>query len=309
MEQINADAVPIRRIIKRKGGHDGHGSSAWKVAYADFVTAMMSLFIVLWIVNESPEIRQAVAQYFKDPGVIKGSQWIMETSGLSGSIPAPGFSQEMQRPEPASNDIANEQERLEQTRKKLREALVQLPEFKNLDKQVSMNISPEGLRIELMEREDSLFFEVGSAIPRLEAARLFAVIARELSRLPNQLAVEGHSDSRPFGSETYTNWELSADRANAARRLMEGAGLPADQIVEVRGYADRHLYNPRDPTDYRNRRVSIIVKALAPQSPAAPKTPQVAVKERKKEPPTAQTVDKSGLPMLNVAPAPISLAY
>jgi chemotaxis protein MotB len=147
MQPINTDAVPIRRIIKRKASHDGHGSSAWKVAYADFVTAMMSLFIVLWIVNESPDIRQAVAQYFKDPGVIKGSQWIMETSGLNGPLPAPGFSQEIQRPEPLPNDVARDQERLEQTRKKLQEALIQLPEFKNLDQQVSLKVTPEGLRI------------------------------------------------------------------------------------------------------------------------------------------------------------------
>ncbi len=260
---LNGEA-PVQRIIKKKGGHGGHHGGAWKVAYADFVTAMMALFIVLWIMAQSQSIRQNVAQYFKNPGLLPHSQGFMENSNLGGEMPTPGHSQELQRPSPAPADVADEAQRFEETKKKIQEMLAQLPELEGLKDLIRMEITKDGLRIELMEREDARFFEVGSPNINPQAQKIFGIIAKELGRLPNHVTIEGHTDSRPYGNnKNYSNWELSADRANSARRLMDHTGLQNGQIAEVRGYADRHLFNHQDPNDYRNRRVSIIVKPLS----------------------------------------------
>lgn len=261
MASHNGEAQ-ILRIVKKKGGHGGHHGGAWKVAYADFVTAMMALFIVLWIMAQSQAIRQNVSQYFKNPGLLPHSQGLMEKSDMGGEMPTPGHSQELQRPSPAPADVVDDQKRLEETKKKIEEIIAQMPELESLKDQIRFQITDEGLRIELMEREDGRFFEVGSAKINPSATKIFGVIAKELGELPNHLTIEGHTDSRPYGKHDYSNWELSADRANSARRLMDTSGTKPGQIIEVRGYADRHLLNAQDPEDYRNRRVSIIVKFL-----------------------------------------------
>ena len=261
MSNLNGEAQFVR-IVKKKGHHGGHHGGAWKVAYADFVTAMLALFIVLWIMAQSQSIRQNVAQYFKNPGILPNSQGLMDSSNIGGEMPTPGHSQELQRPAPAPADVVNDQKRLEETKKKIQEILAQMPELENLKDQVRLEITDEGLRIELMEKEKARFFEVGSAKINREAKKIFGVISKELSVLPNHLTIEGHTDSRPYGSKNYTNWELSADRANAARRLMGEGGVKPDQVSEVRGYADRRLFVNDNPNDDRNRRVSIIVNYL-----------------------------------------------
>lgn len=261
MANLNGEAQFIR-IVKKKAHHGGHHGGAWKVAYADFVTAMLALFIVLWIMAQSQSLRQNVAQYFKNPGLLPQSQGLMENSNIGGEMPIPGHSQELQRPAPAPADVADDQRRLEETKKKIQEMLAQMPELENLKDQVRLEITDEGLRIELMEREKARFFEVGSAKINKEAQKIFGVISKELGILPNHLTIEGHTDSRPYGSQNYTNWELSADRANAARRLMKEEGVKPGQISEVRGYADRRLFVHDNPNDDRNRRVSIIVRYL-----------------------------------------------
>ncbi len=261
MSNLNGEQ-PIQRIIKKKGGHGGHHGGAWKVAYADFVTAMMALFIVLWIMAQSQSIRLNVAQYFKNPGLLPQSQGLMEKSDMGGEIPTPGHSQDLQRPSPAPADVVDDAKRLEETKKKIEEMIAQLPDLESLKDQVRFEITDEGLRIELMEQEKSKFFEVGSANIHPQAQKIFGIISKELGRLPNHLTIEGHTDSRPYGKQNYTNWELSSDRANAARRLMDTLGLNPSQIADVRGYADRRPYYSQDTTDFRNRRVSIIVKPL-----------------------------------------------
>lgn len=261
MSNLNGEQ-PVQRIIKKKGGHGGHHGGAWKVAYADFVTAMMALFIVLWIMAQSQSIRLNVAQYFKNPGLLPHSQGLMEKSDMGGELPTPGHSQELQRPSPAPADVVDDAKRLEETKKKIEEMIAQMPDLEGLKDQVRFEITDEGLRIELMDRENARFFEVGSANINPPAQKIFGVIAKELGVLPNHLALEGHTDSRPYGKQNYSNWELSSDRANAARRLMDNLGLKPSQIAEVRGYADRRPFNSQDTTDYRNRRVSIIVKPL-----------------------------------------------
>ncbi len=247
------------RIFKKRKIVSGHHSGAWKVAYADFVTAMMALFIVLWIMSQSQSIRLAVAQYFKDPGILPGATGIMETSDMGGKMPTPGHSQELQTPAPINPEISQDKSNLEEVKKRIEEMIAQLPEFQKLKDQVLMEITTEGLRIELLEKENSNFFDIGSANLKPETQKILNLIAQELGRLPNKVTIEGHTDSRPYGSQSYTNWELSTDRANAARRLMATTGLKPDQVFTVRGFADRRLRNVQDPLDFQNRRVSIIV--------------------------------------------------
>ncbi len=286
------------RIIKKKKvqGGGAHGG-AWKVAYADFVTAMMALFIVLWIMGQSQAVRQNVAQYFKNPGLLPGASGLMETSDIGGEMPTPGHSQELQTPSPITPDIASQVGSLEEVKKRISEVIAQLPELSRLKDQVALEITDEGLRIELLDKENSHFFDLGSANLKPETQEVLKVIARELGKVPNRVGVEGHTDSRPYGTRNYTNWELSADRANAARRLMEDGGVKPGQVVSVRGCADRQLRNPKDPLDFQNRRVSIMVmfqgqsrqepldlkkieedlhkspeKSVAPATPAVPET-------------------------------------
>lgn len=285
------------RIIKKKkisqGGHGG----AWKVAYADFVTAMMALFIVLWIMSQSQSIRQNVAQYFKNPGLLPGATGLLETSDVGGEMPTPGHSQELQTPSPIHPDLASERGALEKIKKRISEIIAQLPELSRLKDQVALEITDEGLRIELLDLDNSHFFDLGSANLKAETQELLKLIAQELGKVPNHITVEGHTDSLPYGSKTYTNWELSADRANAARRLLEDAGAKPGQITSVRGYADRQLRYPDDPNKVQNRRVSIIVMF-----------PEKSPKERLDAPKILdnlqKTTDKPKSPEPSESPAP-----
>ena len=229
-----------RREYDEESGHRG---SAWKVAYADFVTAMMALFIVLWLISSGREVREAVSGYFRDPH---------GHASLSGSAHA-GSGEGM----PVDHSNVN------QLRQKLQQAMHDLPGFQKFAGYVQFTATGEGLRIELLEKEGGLFFESGSPKPTSNGEQLFELLAQQLGDLPNAVAIEGHTDARPFryqNLDAYGNWELSFDRANMARRIMVAAGLRAEQVSEIRGYADRRIYIPTDPTDSRNRRVSVIIK-------------------------------------------------
>ena len=220
-----------------------HHSGAWKVAYADFVTALMALFIVMWLISAGREVREAVSGYFRDP---RGYQ------KLSGSAHAG-----------SGEGMKVDQANVNQLRTKLEQAMRDLPGFQKFAGYVQFTATGEGLRIELLEKEGGMFFETGSPRPTPNGQELFELLAQQLGVLPNTVALEGHTDSRPFrygALDAYGNWELSFDRANAARRIMLAAGLRSDQVSEIRGYADRRIYVPSDPTDSRNRRVSVIVK-------------------------------------------------
>ncbi len=238
-------------VIKKKKGHGGHHGGAWKVAYADFVTAMMALFIVLWLLSTSEETKKAIGGYFQDPaGVGKQMGSAMAGSGESLSI--------------AKDDMAKLKE-------KLSSAIRQAPEFKKLEHQVQMIITGEGLRIELLESDKGSFFESGRAAPTPVGEDLIELLSAELGKLPNRLMIEGHTDSKPFSSGgDYGNWELSADRANAARRAMMKHGARADQVVQVRGFADQNLRTPKAPEDAANRRVSVIVQYQVAPPAAVP---------------------------------------
>ena len=246
-------------IVKRRKRRDhGHHGGAWKVAYADFVTALMAFFLVMWIVGQSKAVRAAVAGYFRDPGVF-------EQSRAAGILPAGGGAVSFTVGEPPGPMVAGVSEaQLRATADRIRSRLQENANLPTLRNQVELSLTPEGLQIELVDSDESVFFDTGSAQVKEEAERILALIAGELVPLDAPVVLEGHTDSRQYASaDHYTNWELSADRANAARRVMEISGLPAPSVVSVRGYADRRLRRPNAPLDARNRRVSIIVTAHA----------------------------------------------
>ncbi|MBZ5570595.1 MAG: OmpA family protein [Acidobacteriia bacterium] len=235
-------AHPI--IIKKKAAHGGHHGGAWKVAYADFVTAMMALFIVLWLLNSSKKVQEAVGGYFRDPsGTTKNVGTDMTGSGESLSL--------------SKDDMPKLKEELQKR-------IHQMSNFDKLKDQIEITVTPDGLRIELLETETGTFFNLGSPEPNDNGKELLLVLAQELGKLPNQISIEGHTDSKPYsGRGEYSNWELSTDRANAARRLMQQTGLRQDQVAQVRGFADQLLRRRDDPLDPSNRRISVIVQHTA----------------------------------------------
>jgi chemotaxis protein MotB len=260
-----AGAAPVIIVKKKHRGHHGHHGGAWKVAYADFVTAMMAFFLVMWIVGQSKAVKAGVAGYFRNPSVLTGD-------GATGVLPGHKSGLEAQGPTPEEGgNVDPDLARLKQAAEKIREALDKLPDFKEMAGQIQITATPEGLRIELIESGSSTFFDSASAVLKPATERILGVIAREVGQLGRPIVVEGHTDSRVFAnSDRYTNWELSADRANAARRQMERAGLPSGLVRAVRGFADTQLANPKNSLDPSNRRVSILVvpHAEAPASTA-----------------------------------------
>ncbi len=234
------EARPII-IVKKKAGHAGHHGGAWKVAYADFVTAMMALFIVLWLLNTSKPVREAIAGYFRDPAGTAGK--------LGTSTAGPGAQVVV-----AKDDMSKLKEEIEK-------AISHMPNFDKLKDQIEIKVTPEGLRIELLESAKGTFFDLGSPKPNQNGEELLDLLAGELGKLPNKISIEGHTDSKPYsGKRNYGNWELSTDRANSARRLMQQQGLGEKQIAQVRGFADQLLRKPDNPFDPSNRRISLIVQ-------------------------------------------------
>jgi chemotaxis protein MotB len=246
-------------IVKKKGhGHHGHHGGAWKVAYADFVTAMMAFFLVMWIVGQSKAVRQSVAQYFRDPGAFSEGGRGLLPGAVSG---ATGGGQPQASSQHAAPDVELAKKALEAAAQRLRE-VIEL-KFGALKDRVEIRVTDEGLLIELREAPNDGFFATGSAVPKQETIDILAAIAGELGKLQNKVAIEGHTDRRAYARpDGYSNWDLSTDRANAARRVLTQRGLQPDQVEAVRGYADTRLRTPDDPYDAGNRRISIVVRRL-----------------------------------------------
>jgi len=239
-------------IVKKKvAAHGGHHGGAWKVAYADFVTAMMALFIVLWLLNTSKQIQEAIGGYFKDPtGTSK-----KVGSNLMG----------------AGENFTVTKDNMDQIKEQLQKSIRQSANFEKLKSHIEMTVTAEGLRIELLEGAQGTFFESGVAKPSEDGQEILQKLAEELGKLPNRITIEGHTDSKPFaGARDYDNWELSADRANSARRFMQQKGLGLQQVSQVRGYADQRLRKPKDPLDPSNRRISLIVQYIPKPDTDAP---------------------------------------
>jgi chemotaxis protein MotB len=251
MGEDNAKEQPII-IIKRINAHGAHHGGAWKVAYADFVTAMMALFMVLWLLNSSQETQKAIGGYFSDPegnGKLIGS----DMAGAGGE---------------AMNLAAMEMELLKD---KISQSLKESIKFKELQDKITMVVTGEGLRIELLESDVGTFFESGSPVPTVQATEILGRLAREVGELPNKVSIEGHTDSKKYAGE-YSNWELSSDRANTARRIMQAYGVRANQVAQIRGFADQSLRKSDNAEDPSNRRISIIIQHLT----TAKKPPELA---------------------------------
>jgi chemotaxis protein MotB len=255
---MKAGSHPVVIVRRIKKGHAHHGG-AWKVAYADFVTAMMAFFLVMWLAAQDSRIRQAVAGYFQEPGLLPHEQSNSVMASGQGGIDANGIAVINRKP----NDVLEaEQRALVKAAENIKEHLIKLPEFAQLRNQIEFTVTSEGLRIELIDRSQSSFFANGSSALVGESEKILVVMAQEIGKLANDVVIEGHTDSRQYSNDArYGNWELSADRANAARRVMESQGLRTGQVHAVRGFADTYRRIKDDPLDPRNRRVSIVVRS------------------------------------------------
>jgi len=264
-----ADAAPRPRP-RRKRAHAAHHGGAWKVAYADFVTAMMALFIVLWLLTQADmKLKQQIAQYFRDPGVLPSGTMINPDSAAA----------QTKSPKVAAKEliiVPGDEEMLDAQRKEiestLEEAARDSPEVAALRDQVLVQVTDAGLSIQVVDKGRNLLFDVASSDLKPPVVAFLKELGRVLGRMPNHVQIGGHTDSRPFASATgLTNWDLAFARANAARRVLEANGLWPGQIHRVVGYADSEPLVPENPLADENRRLSILAERRPP--PAAPPGP------------------------------------
>lgn len=284
-------AQPI--IIKKvkKGGH-GHHGGAWKVAYADFVTAMMAFFLLLWLLSATTEEqKKGIADYFSPTapstqtsgggGVMGGTSVANDGAQSSGSVmlenpfgmqptpPQTASSSDATAQNPVENLLAErEEERFRMAQQNLKTELRDIPELGSVDEHLIVDLTSDGMRIQLVDNGDQSMFEDGTAELRPFARHMLEKVAKVVMTLPNRIKVAGHTDSTPFraGSD-YGNWELSADRANASRRLLAQNDISAERFYEVTGKADTEPLFPEDPDMPANRRVSIVLMREAPVLP------------------------------------------
>lgn len=252
MSEINNEQAPRRKRAKKAKGHGGHHGGAWKVAYADFVTAMMALFLVLWLVSQADtKLKESIANYFRSPGVF---------DTMAGGI----LSQAKKvSKEPTSLTSKDDEQTLFSVAQSLQKKFQTRPEFSKYKDQVQVDVTEEGLRIQLIDKADRVSFPSGSSELTIDAKAILEEIAEDICSLPNKINIGGHTDSHVFPNEKgYTNWELSADRANAARRILESVCVKPQQIHRIIGYADTEPLVPEDPFAQANRRISITVLRL-----------------------------------------------
>ena len=328
-------------IIKRvkKGGHAVHGG-AWKIAYADFVTAMMAFFLLMWLLGSTTEgDKKGIADYFSAPlklsllasgsgagdasHVVKGGgQDLSRTTGQvkRGDIEAKRDTVNLHQLK--AEQIRAEVARLENLRKKVESALAANAELKGMASQILMEMTGDGLRIQIIDQDQRPMFASGSAAVQPYMRDLLRAVGGLLAEVPNRLTLEGHTDSLPFGARSatggnergYSNWELSADRANASRRELLTGGLPEDQVLRVQGLAASNPFDRKDPTAPPNRRISIVVMTreaedrvfrgtpLEPASEAEPATAPVAATAN--APANAPATAPATAPAIRPRPAP-----
>ena len=267
--------IIIKRV--RKGGHVAHGG-AWKIAYADFVTAMMAFFLLMWLLGSTTEgDKKGIADFFNAP--LKVSLMGGSGSGDSSHV-VRGGGEDITRQggQVKHGDIPSRQRtvnlkalqaeqrqaeaaRLEQLKEKVQKAIAANPRLESMKSQIRMDMTADGLRIQIVDENNRPMFDSGSAVVRPSMRDLLREIGSMLAEVPNRLTIEGHTDAQPFsaGDRGYSNWELSSDRANASRREMVGGGLPDDRTLRVQGMASSMLFSSAEPLDAVNRRISIIV--------------------------------------------------
>lgn len=297
--------VIIKRVKKMEGGH--HGGS-WKVAYADFVTAMMAFFLLLWLLAVTTDVqKKKIAEYFSPTkrvseelsgagGLLAGTSVSDQTGAMLESGPPQGDASDnpLYRKEMEQMDREDEKA-FRSTEEAIRQAVESVPELHELAKNLMIDMTPEGLRIQIVDQAGQPMFASGSAAPLPAATKLLALISGSIKELPNQISVRGHTDSASYGKDAaYTNWELSTDRANASRRALLANGLNLSRFEDVQGRADREPLVTEDPANPRNRRVSILLlkQSVMMQSqrnqstlrkPAGPVTPARPAPKRREE--------------------------
>lgn len=249
----NIEPVVVIKKIVKKGHGGGHHGGAWKVAYADFITAMMALFMVLWLIAMlSADTKKAIAQYFRSYTIFKGT----EAGGAKGMSMMQGNPIKL---DPEPGDIKKTGVVKETIALELNKIVEEkLEAYKD---QIMIFTTNDGVRLELMELEKSPMFEVGKATLLPRGREVIKVIADTLKDIPNNIAIEGHTDNRQYPGDDYTNWELAADRANAARRELIKDGLEPKKITKVTSFADNIPIDRQNPADDLNRRVSILIEA------------------------------------------------
>lgn len=276
---MNEELQPPKPIIiKRikKGGHDFHGGS-WKVAFADFATAMMAFFLLLWLMGNTSEAeKEAISGYFHDPaGVVDKSGATTSIIGEGGAdtaviqIEAPEVKLTDQDadldPELSEQqilDFAEQQEllKLEALKTELEDLVATNDAFKDFKDQVFIDITPSGLRIQIVDKDKRPMFDSASAELKFYSKKILRGLAEVLAHVPNKLSITGHTDATPFTErEDYGNWELSADRANAARRVLNSSGINEKKIARVEGFSSSILFDKKQPHAPINRRIAIIV--------------------------------------------------
>ena len=289
--------IVIKRI--KKGGGDGHHGGAWKVAYADFVTAMMAFFLLMWLINAtSPEQKRGIADYFAPASVSQtdsGSGGILAGTALgSDGAKAKGTSSVIEELSPesrnpddgksaeAANGGAEASDALAEAQKRrddaafasaaqsLRQALQDMPELAELSKNILVDQTPEGLRIQLVDQEGRSMFSEGSARPNERAALLLRAISKVINQLPNRISIYGHTSASSGGAKVESDWTLSAARADASRRILQSAGVDRDRIYQVSGKATSEPLYPDDPMLPGNRRIAIVLLREAPVLPPSP---------------------------------------
>lgn len=245
-------------IIKKKRGHGGHAhhGGSWKVAYADFVTAMMAFFMVMWIMGLSDSSKAQIQGYFNDPLGFKKNESKSKTIFTLKGMPQakPG-----KKKSPGDDVTDLDEKQMEQLKQKISSALKGNSSLKELMKDVSMTITNEGLQIDLLETRGAVFFESGQAVIRPGAKLILRRIGLLLGKAKRKVVVEGHTDAKPYAGQGYTNWDLSTDRARALQRELANDGVNNDQFAGIRGFADTKLLVPSDPFDFKNRRVTILL--------------------------------------------------
>ena len=269
MAKGGGKVIIVKKI--KKAGHGHHGGS-WKVAYADFVTAMMAFFMVMWILGMDVETKKAVEGYFSSPVGFKKGYSSGSSPLASGSSPAAVKRESIQM---ALRQV--QEKRFLAVQEHLRSRIDSMALVGKLRAKVEVTVSRAGLRIELIEDEHGdTFFPISSAVMTEQGHLALNAIVQDLVNLENPVVIEGHTDAARYASASYTNWELSADRANAARRILETYGLKTDRIIEVTGLADKQLRYPTEPLNPSNRRISILLPFLNP--PDAPSVDQLKEK-------------------------------
>jgi chemotaxis protein MotB len=261
--------IIIKKVVK---GHGGHHGGAWKVAYADFVTAMMAFFMVMWILGMDENVKNSIQGYFSNPVGYKRGYSGGRSPLSSGSSPASVKT----NPILQVNRILEEQQ-LGAVGGRIRSRLKDAG-LTAIGDRIEIVKTQDGLRIELAEDQTGdQFFSMASANPTSAMRKTLEIVSGELAPLKNPIVLEGHTDAAQYAG-LYSNWELSTDRANAARRVMEAAGLDPARVIQVRGMADRELRNRENPLDPRNRRITILlpfVNQAADSTPSVPARPSI----------------------------------